>query len=349
MNIIKLFGMLAIMLALTGMVIAETNESDTNSTELTNSQALIVRYDHLQCKVEFTNTQIDILNEYISTLNQTENKEKLLEDMNELKAFVEEINKTEFDRYVTEILSKDLKKASEDLTVAKRNFKQYNLSNETKTEITTQLKDAKEAYSKCISDKEIKMSKVMEKHMENWNKQLEKIMEKMNKKNITTENMTAIINEINERNEKLQELINAGNITTIREFMKEYHISQFNYATRFEIARLNGYKEKLGPLAEKYNMSDKIKDINEKINHMEKYKYNDSENKKIWEDIKETGKDIKDAAKEINDERLKERSEKINERQQKIEDKITQRDQRMPPGQRGNNMEDKIENESEDN
>jgi len=341
MNLIKWFGMLAVMLALTGFVMAESNDSDSNNLSTTQSQALNVRYDHLQCKVDFTSKQIDILAKYVPTVNQSANKQELLADMTELKVFVTKINKTGFDNYVTETLRPDLNNATRDLNAAKKNFKQYNLSNESKIAMIAELKSAKETYSECASDKELKMSEIMEKHMEKWNNQLEKIVEKMNKKNITTTNMTEILNEITERNAKLQELIDQGNITAMREFMKAYHDSQFHYAARFEIARLNGYKEKLKPLADRYNMSNSIRNINEKIGKAEKYAKegytdNDSEHQKMWSDIMGAGKDIRDAAKSINDERFKERQGKMDEKQQQMQNKQEGRINRSNNSGRGN-------------
>lgn len=313
MNIIKWFGMLAIMLALTGFVMAEENESAESDAkyELTtaHSQALNVRYDHLQCKVDFTNKQIETVSTNIPGVDLTANKEELVQDMQELEVFVTEIDTEGFDEYVNETLRPDLKNATEKLNEIKRNFRQYNLSDEVKDTIIADIKEAKEQYSECVSDKELKMAKVMTKHMENWNKQLERIVERLNDKNITTINMTEIISEINKRNAKLQELITEGNVTTMREFMKEYRDYQFDYALRFEIARLNGYKEKLGILAEKYNRSEQINEINKKIRNTEqqinKHNYSDIERQRIWGEISDAGKEIKETAKNINDERLK--------------------------------------------
>ncbi len=79
MNIGKWFVMLVAMLALTGMVMAEDNSTDDADDNVTQGQALSVRYDHLVCKVQFTNTQIDLLKEYAS-VDQTANKDKLLTD-----------------------------------------------------------------------------------------------------------------------------------------------------------------------------------------------------------------------------------------------------------------------------
>jgi len=342
MNIGKWFVMLVAMLALTGAVLAESNDTNStngNTTDATNGQALAVRYDNLQCKVAFTNIQIDLLNKYAS-VDQTANKDILLTDMTTLKTYVDGVNKDGFDNYSVQTVRPDLQKASQDLTDAKKNFKQYNVSNESRTAFINELNNDKEVYSSCIDDKEVKMAQVMEKHMDNWNKQWSNVVDKMSEKNMSVTDMNAIMAEITAKNQELQALIDSGNITSLGEFMKAYQQSQLHFAARFEIARLQGYKEKLAPLADKYNMSDQINEIDSQIANaqqyaQEGYKYKDGEFNTVWNDIKGAGKDIQQTAKDINAERTKERQDMISQRQQKIANRSQQVGQRPPMPIRG--------------
>jgi hypothetical protein len=43
----------------------ETRDNDDNDTEHIKGQALDVRYDHLACKVDFTNAQLDLFDKYL--------------------------------------------------------------------------------------------------------------------------------------------------------------------------------------------------------------------------------------------------------------------------------------------
>lgn len=316
------------MLALVGTVMAEDNTTNTTisvNDTVTQGEGLNVRYDNVQCKVAFTNTQIDLLEKYIS-VDQTANEDKLLADMTTLKTYVDSIDKTGFDNYITQTITPDMQNASQDLTNVKKNIKQYNLSNESKTALVAELKDAKNVYANCTDDKEIKMANVTEIHMENWNRQWGKIIDNMNRKNITVENVTDLQAEIDAKDAELKALIAEGNITQIRDFMQTYHEDQFHYAARFEITRLNGYKNKLVPLADQYNMSDKINEINKMIADAQQYaqaghKYNNGEFNSTWENIKNAGQDIKEIAKNITDERVKERQGKLAQRQQNIDNR----------------------------
>jgi len=327
MNIGKWFIILIALLAVTGAALAESN--DTNSTNDNSTtiqgQALTVRYDQLQCKVAFTNTQIDLLNKYIS-VDQTANKDKLLADMTSLKTYVDNIDKDSFDNYSTQTVRPDLQNATQDLNNAKKNFKQYNVSNESRTAFINGLNSAKTIYSSCIDDKEIKMAKVVETHMENWSTQWKNIADNMAQKNITIDDAKALLSEIEAKNAELSALITSGNITQISDFMKAYHEDQLHYAARFEVARLKGYRDKLAPIADQYNMSDALLSINKKIIDIENYtrpghNYTDNEFKNTWNDIKSVGQDMKNAAKDINAERTKERMDKLAAKQQKINDK----------------------------
>jgi hypothetical protein len=348
MNIGKWFVMLVVMLTLTGAVLAESNDTNStgnNNTDATQGQALNVRYDQLQCKVAFTNTQIDLLSKYVS-VDQSANKNKLLTDMTTLKTYLDTTNKDSFDSYAVQTVRPDLQKATQDLNDAKKNFKQYNVSNESRTAFINEFKSAKDTYSNCIDDKEVKMANVMEKHMDNWNKQWSNITTRMSDKNMSVADMNAIMTEITAKNAELQALINSGNITSLRDFMQAYQQSQLHFAARFEIARLESYKEKLAPLADRYNMTSKIGEIDSQIANAQKYaqegyKYKDGEFNTVWNDIKSAGKDMQQAAKDINAERVKERQDKITQRQNNItgrQNNITERQQngqkppRMPPG-----------------
>ena len=352
--------MLIVMLAVTGIVVAENNSTDnstitnnnvtqnvtqnqtTNNTNnnitgnttqnqttnvtddnATQKLALNVRYDNLQCKVTFTNTQIDLLKRYIPTIDQTANKNELLSDMIALKSFLDSSNRDGFDTYVTNTLRLDMQNATRDLNAVKKNFKQYNLTNESRTALITELKNARQVYSACVDDKEIKMAHVMETHMENWNRQWNNVINKMSEKNITMADAVALQAEIEAKNAQLKVLIAEGNITKITAFMQTYYEDQLHYAARFEISRLKGYRDKLGPLANMYNMSDKINAIDKIIAGAEKnakpgHNYTSGEFNNTWSDIKSAGKDMQQAAKDINAERKKEQQQRMVNKTQKM-------------------------------
>jgi hypothetical protein len=363
MNIGKWFVMLVAMLALTGLVMAETNTTDDINDNATQGQALNVRYDHLTCKVEFTNTQIDLLKEYAS-IDQTANKDKLTADLEVLETYLDSNNREAFDNFTTSTFRIDMQKATQDLNTVKKNFRQYNVTNESKTALLSELKDAKSDYSACVSDKELKMATVMQKHMDKWSEHWGNVINRMEERNITMADAEALQTEIAAKNAELSALIASGNITKIQEFMKAYHEDQLHYAARFEIARLKGYRGKLEPMADKYNMSDRLHDIDDKIAEAEKLaqpgnRYAYGEFKNTWDDIKDAGRDMQNVAKEINSERIKERQEKMNERQEKIaerQEKIAERIEKRNgsgeprgPGTRGQDLNNGVDtNESEE-
>jgi hypothetical protein len=306
----KIILMLVMMLALTGVAIAETNDTDN-----TYAQALNVRYEHLQCKVDFTVGQIELLEKYVPEAvsdNLSSSKDKLDDDMDALKDHVDDGNKTAFDKYLGDTFRPDFQKATQELNNIKKNFKTYNVSNETKAKIVSDLKTLKEEYANCTSDKEIKMGTIMEKHMENWNKQWENVIERMKQKGMNTTDMETLIAEINAKNQELSALLYSKNITNLGVFIKGYRDEGLHYAARLELGKLKSYKGKLDPESIKYNLSGKDNNISKHIEKAEKYaqvghKYQEGEFEYAWNEIRQANNDMKDMSKKVLQERAKER------------------------------------------
>jgi len=293
--------------------------SDDNATL---SQALNVRYDQLACKVNFTNNQIDLAIKYVPNATEitdlSSDKATLSSDITMLKGFVDGNNRTAFDAYATTPFRPDMQKATSDLMTIKKNFRKYNVSNDTKAAFVTDLKSLNAQYADCINDKELKMGKVMETHLENWNKYWTDIIDKMSKNGINTTQMETLKAEIEAKNMQLQALLDAQNVSQLKKYMGDYRQDQLHYAARFEVERLKGYKGRLETEAEKYNMTDKINDIDSKIADADKYsqagyKYQQGDFENVWSNIKGANMDMKNLSKEI----LQDRKQELKDLRQK--------------------------------
>jgi hypothetical protein len=319
----KFFMMLIMMLVLTGLAMAETNNTEINDTDIndTYTQALSVRYEHLQCKTDFTIGQIELLEEYIPEAvsdNFSSSKNRLDTEMDKLKDYVDDANKNTFDSYLANTFRPDFQKITQELNSIKKDFRKYNVSNETKTEFIDELKDLKEDYTECISDKEIKMGTVMEKHMGNWNKQWENVIERMKQKGMNTTEMEVLIAEINAKNQELNALLESKNITNLGEFIKGYRDDSLHYAAKLEIGKLKSYKVKLDPELSRYNLSKTDDNVSKHIEKAEKYtqagdKYQEGEFEDSWNEIGQANKDMKDMSKNVLKERAKERMHAEND------------------------------------
>lgn len=318
---------LVLVLALSGTVLADNNSTNNstgtnvtgNDTE-TYGKALEVRYEHLICKVGFTSAQIELFDEYVATdLSGLEDSKETLNDYLEvLEGYVEDNNRTAFDKYLEETFRPEFNNVTRELNSLKRDFNRYNLSNSTRTEFIDDLKDLKEEYSDCVNDKELKMGRLMQRHMDNWNKQYMNNIRKMNRNGFNTTEMDAIIANMSARNAQLQALIESGNITKLKEFMEQYKEESMYFATKMEIEKLKTYKSRLDEESNKYNKTERVKNIDKHLEDAERYSQRhqgddqdtdnetDEDYEDAWDNIKGANHEMKELSKEILRERARE-------------------------------------------
>lgn len=322
----KFAFVMLLLMAIAGFVRAEENGTvDENvSDDAIAKNAIDVRYEHLKCKVEFTTTQIDLIDEYFGSNNDTalieiinkleDNKDTLNEEIVELADITE---KKDFDEYAVKTLRPDMIETNQNLFDFKEYYKDHEFDNETKTEFRQGLKDAVQTYSDCVSDKENKMNQLVLKHNKNTKNKWLKIIEKMEKKNITISNLSDIKDEYTELIDNLQEAIDSGDKEKVKEAITALKDANLYLWAKFETSRFNGYLERLGPMAEKYNQGQQMKLIREKLNDvkpfMEKgYKYTEKDREKISNVLHDSKEELKNMTKDMLKERLKERQDNKN-------------------------------------
>jgi hypothetical protein len=303
-NIWKVIVIAFVMLmAVTAIVKAEENETGDSVDKAINTEALSVRLDNLQCKVDFSKTQVELVDKYLDK-DLNEYLDEVTADLNDLKDLRDTGNKSAFDTYVENVFRPDFQNLTQQLNSVKSQWKSYNLSNESYTAFKKGLKDAQSQYANCTSDKEDKMTIVLEKHYTHAENKWQDMTDKMDKKNISTENMTVVIEELQARLEKLQDAIKSGNKTLIEQTLKEIRDEHLHLWARFHAARLEGYMKKMEPLTNKYGKSEQMKTMKKQLEDVSKYvspgkKYDKGDFDKVWEGLSNTSKDMRDTAKEM--------------------------------------------------
>jgi hypothetical protein len=325
MEYVFIIAVITLSLGLAGIVIADEDTSivknDTESNTI-QGQALTVRYEHLICKVEFTDNQIDLLDNYLdeNISDLKDSSEELNEYTEILYGHVQNNDKTAFNTYMESTIRPAFQEITTELNNIKNDFKEYNLSNDTKQEFLTDLKELRMEYASCVSDKETKMGKVMNKHLEHLNRQYGNSISKMMRNGLNTTEMDSIITQMRERNAELQSLIESGNITKLKEFMQKYKEETMYFATKMEIEKLKSYKAGMYSDTEKYNRMNEMRNIDNRLVEAEKQMQigrNNSQGKdrcnecteydESWENIKNANKEMKELSKEILAERARER------------------------------------------
>ncbi|MGV8150972.1 MAG: hypothetical protein ACP5NV_04555 [Candidatus Woesearchaeota archaeon] len=316
LNFFMIFAVLFIAILAVGVVNAEDDDDideDNSSETIVQSNALIARFEHIQCKVEFTNTQLDIIYDHVDENDLLEDyKDELSDDLNELKELVDDNNKKGFDAYLEEEFRPDMHNATILLNDYKKNFLDFNLSsNETDT-VKRLINDAKKEYSECVSDKEKKMTKALRQYYKFTDKKWKGIIGNMERFNVSVDDAKEIKDELESLIEDLDDAIDSGNETLIRQTLQKIHDAHLHLWARFEVQRFNAYADKLGPMADKYGQGQRIHEIKNRLKDVEEssragYPYQRGDVKKVWGELSNVNKELKDTGKDILKERMKER------------------------------------------
>jgi hypothetical protein len=281
-------------------------DNNLNTTEGINQQALNVRFDHLSCKVDFTNTQIDIIASDIPAAPElSADKSQLLSDMDQLDALRNSSNKTLFDTFVNQNLETDFNKTTSDIRTVKKNFNSYNLSNDTKTAFKNSVKDALSTYNTCINNQEVAMTKVLENTYKNTEDRWVNVIGNMDKKHLDTTQLNATLSELISRLQQFQVLINSGNTSLIKSTLQDMNNEHLHLWANFDTQRITGYIDRLGLMAvNDSNITSELDMMRQKLAGLSEYtaqghKYQNGELEKVWSTLKDTSKDLTSASKEM--------------------------------------------------
>ena len=312
----KTILLFAVALLLTGFALADTTD---NTTDDMGRNALDVRYAHLSCKVDFTGKQLELFNGINDSIGLLDKKETLDNELSNLKSILDDGNSTAFDKYVEETLRPSMQDATKALNAFKANISRQNLTAEEKTTLRNYLNGLRNDYSSCVSDKQEKMARLMIKFYDRTDNRWDDIIKHLKNSNITTTDLEKIKTELEAQKVKLQEAIDSGNATLIKETIKEIQDTNQKLWARFEIGKLNGYMKKLGKMAEKYGLGEKIKNIQDKLDNLDNYtgpgnKYGPGERTHVWQEIYRAGKDMRETSKEILQERINEQKREQDDR-----------------------------------
>ncbi len=338
-----------VMLALVsvGFVRADNNSTDPVNTTL--NQALNVRHDHLACKVDYSNTQLDLIQKYVTVDPAFDAaKTQLDADMTTLKTYLDAGNQTAFDAFVSTTLRKDIQDANSKAQDVKKNFKNYNITDDARARFRTDLKAAVANYNDCISDKEKKMSEVMLNHYENVESKWAKDTANLEAKNISTDDMNAVNAEFQTKLDTLKGLIDAGNWSGAKDYLETLRQDHLHFWARFEEGRLKGYIQKVEPLAEKYNQTQNIDDMKERLSEIEnytapEYQFQEGDQDRVWDTLKNTTKELQNTNKEL----LKQQREQEREDRKDQQEEVKQ--QREQQREAAKQQQEEVEQQREQN
>ncbi|GIU69680.1 MAG: hypothetical protein KatS3mg002_0916 [Candidatus Woesearchaeota archaeon] len=292
------------------------SDSETTSYEDFKNRSLDIRYDNILCKIDYLIGQIDIIKKYSNDTNITaellKDKEQLIKDKQDLKQIYETRNITKFNEFIMTVLLTDFNKTNRDIKNFKENYKKYiNLSDA--KNFKDDLKKLRDNYKFCNSRKTEEMTKLMNKYYKHELKMWEQIIKSMKQRNLETEEIERITEQLQLRLKNLENALNSGNQTLIEEQLKLMNQEHLTLWTKFHSGILNSYLNRIEPTANKYGRSEEVKKIKEKLKNMEQINKKDRKQlTSIVKDLKESSDEMKKLGKEIM---------KNEDKKNKIEDK----------------------------
>jgi hypothetical protein len=234
--------------------------------------------------------------------------------MDNLKTIRDSKNKTAFDSFVSTTLKDDFHDATSQLNDLKKDLRKYNATNTTKTELRNEFKTLQRDYSDCINNKDEAMAKVMLRYYQKTQDRWDAIIAKMQKRGISTEEINNLTDELHTLIQKLQDAIDSGNKTEMQKVVSDIRDEQLHLWARFQIYRLNGYINKISPVAKEYGKSGQMKDVEDKLDSIQKYtekgyKYKEGDVDKVWSELQDASKELKDTSRDL----LKENKQEIKD------------------------------------
>lgn len=308
------FAFVAMLLVMSGLAFAETNES-TDDTDY-YGRSLDLRYENLICKIDFTVGQIDVINDYVNDTDADiidellDDKKELLEDKDDLKDVYDGRNVTEFNDFVKEVLHPDFNATMYDLREFKDDYKTY-VDEEDREDFKNALTALNVEYKDCTGIKYREMSKLMDKYYKHKAKMWDQIIKSMQQRDLTTEEMEEVREKLLERLDDLEDAINSDDQARIAEqlrLMSEEHLQLW---AKFHSGRLNSYLNRIEPAANKYGRSDEVQRIKTQLHKFDNLSNEDKENaKKVWSELRHNADDMKEMGKGMLRQRMEDGSGK---------------------------------------
>jgi len=294
----KILVVLAL-LAVLGIVMAEQMQD-------TKIEALNARLDRLECMVEFTKSQIDLIAEEIPQApDMSSHKGKLDNDIDELQGYADVGNINGFNSFIQTNLKPDMQDATSDIIDVKRNLRTYNLSLTTWQTLRAEFSEIRETYTECLKSNVINIAQKNLDYYEAFVKHSQEVISTMDSKDYDTSEMSSILSEFKEEvMDPLDAAIATGNVDEIRETRQESREKHLHAWANFNIARFNQYVAKLESADVDNEYTEEIESIKENIDNAEeiasKVKYSRGDPAKIYNYLKQAALEIGDLARKMS-------------------------------------------------
>ena len=235
---------------------------------------LEARAGMLGCQIDFHKA---VLNSVASKVPQAANlstlANKLQSDKNQVNALANAGNASVFRQFVNSTLRPDMKSSNRELQNARRNFKVWNVTKETKKALQNASKEARGVFTGCVKENALKHAQVK---VNKYSKRLDDAQVKvgnLSSKNVSTAELTGIINQARAQIiTPLQNAVNSGDGAQAQAALKQYCLyndcnngTNFHFNAKFQQARLSALLAYVKPRADAANLSANVSAIQAKV------------------------------------------------------------------------------------
>ncbi|MDO8509092.1 MAG: hypothetical protein Q7S27_05410 [Nanoarchaeota archaeon] len=300
----RIFGLagfaIAVLLVSSFFVIALETDNGIEETKRNDYNA---RLGHINCRVDLTNGQIDLLSDVDPNL--TMYKEKLDADYAKLKELADAMNHKEFSTYITTTFKENLKNSVMAVNKAKVDFRKSNLTSDEKKTVRDGNKKVIAEYADCINKADKDLSEKRTGHLTAWINKWNNVISKMKEKGHNTTEMELVVMDAQSKLMPILDTIkNASSKEARKTAMENARNLHLHLWARFEIARIESYLMSIEEEAVAKGFQTEVDAINARLDEAGKLaisgkRYKDGEFDTVWSAIKESAKMLKDLNKKL--------------------------------------------------
>ncbi len=327
-EILLVFAVLSV-LALLALAAAATADSE-NKDKGNDAENLQSYSDRALCNIDFHSKVLSDTAAKVPQASALKSwADKLASDASQLKSMAAANDSAAFHKFVRETLNDDLKAADAAVRNERKNYRAYNVTKNVTEELKEDYKAGKKAFSQCERQNNIKIAQQRVNVYSHFLSQRQEEIVKLEKRNISTAELSAIITEAQDTIVKpIQDAISSGDINRVAAALKQYCLengcrngTNFHFSAKFEQARLAALLSVVKPdantlslTAELANVQGNLAESKAALKSVGTADYKSSQRNQVWKPLKSTVEALEKLRQNLNAVKKAEMEKKKEER-----------------------------------
>ena len=273
-----------------------------DETEESKRNDLNARLEHINCRIDLTKKQIDIL----SSINPeiSSNKAVLDADYSKLQEFAAALSHKDFDKYLTTTFKEDLRDASDAIRSAKTDLVKKNFTREQKIALRDSHKTVMSEFADCVNQADKEMAEARADHLNSWIVKWNNLINGMKSRGDDTTEMQSVVADAQNKLLPAIEKIKISAKDNRRTAMQDARNLHLHLWAKFEVARLRSYLASIENEAADVGYKTEIDTIKNKLQATSNItvagkRYAPGEFEAVWKSIRDTAQLLKDLNRKL--------------------------------------------------